>query len=307
MVGKRGTTWLVLILSMVFWSFSYIWIKVVYEYLNPIATVFLRLILASVFLISLSAILGKLRLPKREHWPAFFLLAFFEPFMYYLGESFGVSMVSSTVAAIIISTIPLFVPLSMHILAREPVSPGNFAGILISFAGVLMVVLKPDLSLAARPLGLLCLGIAVLSVMGYSYLLQKLSKEYNAFTIISVQNFLGIFYFLPLVLIFDLNSLMSFRPEPRLILNLAALAIFASALAFFLFTLGTQRIGVSKATMFTYLIPILTALLSFFLMEEEFTAMKWAGIAVVIGGLVLSRILGRRYAKPGQGASSIRN
>jgi drug/metabolite transporter (DMT)-like permease len=158
-----------------------------------------------------------------------------------------------------------------------------------------MVVLNKDLSFAASPLGIGFLMIAVASVMGYSYILQGLTKKYNAYTIISAQNVIGIVYFLPLLILFDFDILRTVQINSELVINITALAIFASALAFFLFTIGTKHIGVTKASIFTYLIPIITAFLSYHMGHEEFTPLKIAGIAVVIMGLSLSQLRLKKY------------
>ncbi len=295
MKTNKAFTYLLLTLAMVFWSFSYLWTQTVFKYLNPLSTVFIRLVIASLFLVTLSLILGKLQRIERKDILMFLLLAFFEPLIYYLGESYGLKYVAPTVAAIIISTIPLFVPFAMFFLAKEPIKSGTFFGIFIAFLGILMVVLNKDLSFAASPLGLMFLMIAVASVMGYSYILQMLGKKYNAYTIISMQNVIGIFYFLPLVLLFDRDIFFTVQISSELVWNIVLLSIFASAMAFFLFTIGTQKIGVTKASIFTYLIPIFTALLSYFMGRETFSPMKISGIFVVILGLSLSQLRLKKY------------
>lgn len=287
MKNKAALTYLALILAMIFWSYSYIWIKAVYHYLNPLTTVFLRLILSSVFLLVFSIFYKKLEKVQKRDVPKFLLMAFFQPFLYFLGESNGIKYVSPTVAAIMVSTIPLFVPFTMYFLAKEPLKSNNFLGIFISFIGVLMVVLNKDLSLAASPFGLLCMCLAVSSVFGYSYLLQNMLKKYNPYTITATNNIIGIFYFMPLVLIFDFNDLVSFEFNSTLIFNLLALAIFASSLAYILFNAGTKNIGVSKATVFTYLIPIFTAILSYVYLKEHFSVVKIAGIFITLAGLMV--------------------
>jgi drug/metabolite transporter (DMT)-like permease len=283
-------TYSALCLAMLFWSLSYIGIKIVLEYISPSAMIFIRLVLGSIFFIGLSLILKKLRRIDRKDMLTFIILAFFQPFIYYLGESYGVALVSSTVAAIIISTIPLFLPFSMYILAKERISKGKYAGITVSFIGVLLVILNNDFSFSASPRGIFYLMIAVLSVMGYSYILQGVVKKYNAFTIISAQNFIGIFYLLPLFLIFDLRAMPQVHWNAELLVSLISLAIFATALAFFLFTVAIRRIGITRATVFTYIIPVLTAIFSFLLLKEDFTTRKTIGILLVIAGLFLSQI-----------------
>jgi drug/metabolite transporter (DMT)-like permease len=283
-------TYPVLVLSMIFWSMSFIWVKIVFKYLSPTATIFIRLIIASFFLIGLSALLGKLQRIDRKDYLRFLLLALFEPFLYYLGESYGLLYVSSTVAAIVVSTIPLFLPFFMYLLAREKISSGSYIGVLISFSGVLLIVLNNDLTFSASPKGLLFLMLAIASVMGYSYLLQILARRYNALTIISAQNFIGIFMFLPFFLIIDVPGISNVKWTAELILSICALAVFASSLAFFLYTLAMQQIGITKATVFTYIIPVFTALLSFIFLDEDFPPRKIIGIAITIGGLFLSQI-----------------
>jgi drug/metabolite transporter (DMT)-like permease len=268
--------------------------KIALGYLSPTATIFIRLIIASGFFVMLSLLLGKLQRIARKDFLRFLILAFFEPFMYFLGESYGISLVSPTIAAIIVSTIPLFLPFSMYLLAGERISKGRYAGILVSFTGVLLVVLNSDLTFSASPRGIFFLMIAVFSVMGYSYILQDVVKRYNAYTIITTQNFIGIFYFLPLFLLLDIRSLGSVNWNAELVTALVALGVFASALAFFLFTIGIQQIGVTRATVFTYVIPILTAIFSFFLLNEEFSLRKIGGILLSISGLFISQLNFRR-------------
>lgn len=288
------TTYPALLVSMIFWGLSFIGVKMVFEYLSPTATVFIRLVIASIFLIGLALILGKLQKIQKKDIGWFLLLAFFEPFMYYLGEGYGIKYVSPTVASIVISTIPLVVPFSMYVLAKEKIVMGSYLGILVSFIGVILVVLKGDFSFDAEPIGLLYLMIAVSSVMGYSFILQRLASRYNAYTVISTQNFIGIFYFLPLFLIFDLKNMAAVHWDAGLLIPLFSLAIFASAIAFFLFTLGIQKIGVTKATIFTYVIPVITAIASFFIMKEEFSIRQIIGITLTIGGLFLSQLQWRK-------------
>ena len=68
------------------------------------------------------------------------------------------------------------------------------------------------------------------------------------------------------------------------------LAIFASSLAFICYIHVVGKLGVSRANIFTNLIPIFTAIFSFFLLDEKFNVAKIIGIAIVIGGVFLSQI-----------------
>ena len=86
-----------LVVSMIFWSMTFVWYKDAYMYLKPMTTIFLRLLISSVFLYVFCKFTGKLQKIRREDVKLVLLMAFFEPFMYFMGESFGMQLVSPTV------------------------------------------------------------------------------------------------------------------------------------------------------------------------------------------------------------------
>jgi len=102
------TAYIAVSLAMIFWSFTFIWYKEVYHFYNPITTVFFRLILSSIFLFALMYPLKRLQKIQKGDFKYFLLVSFFEPFLYFIGESYGIKYVSTTLAAVVIATIPLF-------------------------------------------------------------------------------------------------------------------------------------------------------------------------------------------------------
>jgi drug/metabolite transporter (DMT)-like permease len=161
---------------------------------------------------------------------------------------------------------------------------------LVSFFGILLMLLKNDFSLNAQPLGVIALVVALVTAIIYSILLKKLSGKYSAFFIIAVQNLIGLIYFLPLFFIFDWQNVLSTPITFELASNLLMLAVFGSSLAFVFYTIGTREIGVSKTNFFTNLIPVITAIFSFYVLNEQFDLQKIIGMAIVIIGVILSQM-----------------
>ena len=166
----------------------------------------------------------------------------------------------------------------------------NVVGLIVSFFGVLVMLVNKDLSLNAAPLGIMCLGFAVIAAIIYSMLLKRLAFHYNAFTVIANQNLIGSFLFLPLFLIFEAHKLSSVTFNASWVSSLLMLSVFASSLAFVFFAIGTREIGVSKTSIFSNLIPAITAIGSYFLLGEAFSVQKGAGILMVICGLSISQL-----------------
>lgn len=279
------------LLSMLFWGFSFVWVKVVYahEY-RPIMTIFIRLVISSVILFLFVKIARKEQKIEKADYGKFVLLSFFQPFLYFMGESFGLTLVTSTVAAVIVSTIPVITPVFSYAFLKERISPFNLAGMLISFAGILLMVVDRDYNFAASPLGIILEFSAVLAAIFYSIVVKKLAYKYSTFTIIKTQNFLGALFFLPLFLIFDFNQFISVRPDAELIYSMILLSVFASSGAYLLYIPVVKELGINKANMFTNIIPVFTAITSFFVLSEAFDLNKIAGMAVVISGVIVSQI-----------------
>jgi drug/metabolite transporter (DMT)-like permease len=293
-VKKVLGTYGAVILAMIFWSFSFIWFKIANETFRPIAIVFIRLVLA-VILLSLFLFFTKSFVKiKKKDWKLFILLAVFEPFFYFLGESFGLTYVSATVGSVLISTIPVIATLGAWVIFRERLKLINYAGIILSFLGVLVFIINRDGSLSMSIKGLLLMILAVFSAVGYNLTLSRLVGSYSPVYIVNVQNVIGALLFLPLFLITDLKPLINTPLNFRHFVPIIELALFASCGAFILFAWSVKKMGITKANIFSNCIPIFTALFSFILLKEKLTLQNLAGMAIVIAGLFMSQINGRK-------------
>jgi len=286
---KHTKTYIALIISMIFWGFSFVWSKVALETYLPITIIFFRLIVSSIA-IFIFAKISKINLKiQKKHIKLFVLLAFFEPFLYFLGETFGLQKVSATTTAVLISTIPIFVPIFVFFIFKEKLSKINFIGSIISFIGILIIVLNNNFSLDASLSGILLIALAVFAAVGYSLAVKKIAEIYNPVLIVLYQNTIAILLFLPLFLQFDLKAFMNTSQNINSLLAIIELGIFASSIAFILFAYGIKKIGVSKAGFFTNLIPIFTSIIAFFILDEKLSFIKYLGIFIVVSGLFLSQ------------------
>ncbi len=277
-------------LAMFFWSYTFIWYKVVYDFYNPVTVVFFRLIISSIFLFALMYPLKRLQKIRKGDLKYFILVAIFNPFLYFLGESYGIKYVSSTLAAVIIATIPLFTSFTSSYFLNEKITKMNILGIFVSILGVGMVIFNKTESANISLFGIGMLSFAVAAAIGYTMVLKKLTNKYNSITVVTYHNFIGIFLFAPLFFILDFKDFQISGFSSEAWIPLLELAIFGSSFAFIFFTFSVQKIGVGKANAFTNLIPVITAIIAYFVLKETLNINKITGIILVIGGLFLSQI-----------------
>ena len=214
--------------------------------------------------------------------------------LYFIFENYGVKYSSSTVSAIIIATIPLVTPVGAFIFLKENLGFKNIAGIAISFTGVGVIVMEKGFSINSKWYGLAFLFLSVLSAVGYSIVLKKMTVKYNVFTLTTYQHLLGLLLFLPLFFIFSFREVVNTPLHADFVIPLVELGVLASAVAFLCFTVGIRNLGASRATAFSNTIPVFTVIFAYFILDEILSLQKAIGMAVVIAGLFLAQLGGLR-------------
>ena len=285
----KGIVYSAIVCSMILWAFSFVWVKEVYVSYGPLTTIFFRLVISTILLLVFGKLTGRLKRPERKDFLTFLLLAFFEPFLYFMGESFGLLYVSSTMGAIIIATIPLFSPLAASRFYSEKLTLRIFIGIILSFIGVSIVVFDDSLNFTASPLGIALEFLAVFSAIAYTVVLKNLSSNYNPVSIIAYQNFLGIFLFLPFWAIFECKTFLNTPTDMQALTAILKLAVFASCMAFIFYTYSIKHLGINNASIFVNVIPVFTAIFAWYILGEELSLRKFTGIGVVISGLFIAQ------------------
>jgi len=294
MKSSRLKVYVLLVFSMLIWGFSFIFTDILFDYFSPISIVVLRVLIATLFMFILSLILKKLQKIEKKDIKLFLLFALFDPFGYFICESYGLKLTSPTTTAVVIATIPLFTPFSAIIFLKEKISMLNVIGIIVSFAGVLLVVITKNFELSVSALGLLFLSGAVFTAVLYNFFLRKLAQKYNVFTIITVQNICSSLLFMPLFIIYTIGELRTVNYDLTMISSLILLSVFASSLAFIFYANSIKVIGITKTNVFTNSIPIFTAIFSYFVVGEVIGLNKILGIALVMFGLFLSQLMKKK-------------
>lgn len=281
-----------LFFAMMFWGLSFVWTKQLLMVFTPLLIIFFRLILSFLILSIFAKFSKKLqKIEKTDYW-FLILVSIMQPFLYFIFEGYGIQNSTASVASILIATIPLFTLIGAYFLFREKLSLMNMIGIVISFSGVILIVAEFGSKDSSSMFGIVMLFMAVITGAAYGLGLKKLTEKYNSITITTYQNFIGIVLFLPLILIFEWKNLMHFPSlmNWNLGISLFNLALFASSIAFVLFTYGIQKIGPSKASAFSNSIPVFTLIFAYFILNEAITMYKFIGILIVLIGLFLSQI-----------------
>ncbi len=252
--------------------------------------IFVRMLLSAVAMVAICLVAGKSLRVGRSDVKWFLLLAFFEPFLYFIGETFGIKATNSpTLSALIIALIPIVTMFADMLFYKTKLAAIAKLGVLVTLPGTLLMVLKKDPSTSVYWWGIALLLLAVFASCSYSITVRKLVDKYSALTINTWQFCIGSVFFLPFFLLakgdFPLVSL--FRAPA--VGPLLFLAILCSCGAFSCYVFAIKHLGITRACIFSATIPIISAAASYLMGIETFSWVELAGIAIVIAGVILAQ------------------
>ena len=281
--------------AIILWGISYIWTNRLISLDIPVTYfVFVRILLAGFVLFLLNAASGKIIRIRRKDLPKFLLLAFFEPFIYFICESYGVKQTGSpTLSAMIIATIPIFSVGAGVLFFREKVNAVNITGILLSLIGIVLVVMSKGELGKHFIFGIVLLLIAVLSEVGHASVTKSLSGNYSSQVIVMYQFLIGSVYLFPLFLFKGLDGFSSRFLSADVWYPIICLAVLCSSLAFSLWVSTIKSLGVAKSSIFSALIPVVSAIAACLLGQEDLNLRQFIGIAISAVGVVLSQYTGK--------------
>lgn len=292
MSNSLAKTYILTTISIVLWGLSFVWTNDILNHnVPPFTLLFVRLATAGILLYTYARITGKLQKVTRKDALYMFLMAFFEPFIYFIGETYGMKVTGSAVlAAVIIATIPITCLFAEKILYKVPYTAFKIVGTAITIPGIVMVVMKGgDNASVDHYYGIALLFLAVAGATGYAAVVKKLSGTYNPTTITTYQFLIGALLFFPFFLGFGLDGLNSTFFSAEVLVPLFSLAILCSCVAFLFWVTSIARLGMMKANIFSALIPAVSAIGAAAMGQEEITAITVAGIAVVIAGVIIAQ------------------
>ena len=291
MFKGKTLTYILLVLSTIFWGVSFIMTKELFiteQHMSVTILITIRLAIASLVMVPALALTRKLQRIRKEDIKWFLLLALCEPFIYHLCETSGVQLVSGSLASVVIATIPLFVPFGMWFAYRERISLPLIIGVVLSLAGIAVMLIGGE-GLTGNLQGLLFLSGAVVIAVVYTLFLVKIVKRYHPLVITTWQNVIGLIYFLPLMFALDGTALPLLSWSPKMLLMLLGLGLFCSTLAYAGYNYGVRNLGASQACIFNNAIPVFSLLAALAIGQETFSWTHLLGMVIVISSVAISQ------------------
>ncbi len=279
---------LYIILTTMIWGFIPILVKIILVVFNPLTIVFVRFSLACIFFFLLWIIRGRkgsFLLNWRNPW---LLLGGSALSLNYILFTLGVKETTAGSASLLVQSQIIFLILWGHLLLRERIDWLKGIGMLITLAGLFIVIWSED-SLAEMFASRYFWGNILVAISGlfwsfYGLSNKKLGENRRTTEILPSVFLLGVIITaIPTYL--KLEFYIS--PTGRDIIILIALGVIGTGLSYLLLSEGIKRLNASTAGVMTSLAPVFTLLSANIFLGEEITTRIIIGTILILLGIVV--------------------
>jgi len=278
------------LLAVLFWGLSFIATKIALNELNPETIILLRM-LFGVSLLLIIAVFNKkdFSISFKNH-AVIFLLALVAVFHLWI-QITGLKFTSASNTGWIIGVTPVFMALLGFVFFKEKLTALKASGILIAFAGLLVLMSKGDIfsiGFITHKGDFLVLASAFTWSI-YSILTKRIAMDYPPFMMI-------LFLFMMMAVIiapFVINS-----ASIEAVIHLSAkgwaavvfLGIFCSGIAYVLWAQALKDIEATKVGAFLYFEPFITVFAAWFMLDETINLLTiLAGLIITLGVILVNK------------------
>ena len=286
--NQRWWAYALPMITVLIWSLNITVTRYVAEFISPISISFYRWLIAFV-LMSPFVLLSvwKYRTEIRQHAWQFALLGACG-MVFYQGLAYSAAhYTTATNMGIINAFTPIFtIFISMFILKEMPTRYAVIGGIL-SFLGLLYVMSQGNLQSLmhlAGHWGDLLMILAVFLYAFYGVFLKKWQIQMPLLTSLYVQIAFALLFHLPFVFVLGLDVINS-----QNVGSVLYAGVFPSIVAPLVWMMAVQYIGPNRTSIFMNVMPIGTALIAYFWLNEAWTIYHTIGGVIILLGIALAQ------------------
>lgn len=279
------TAWILLVTLSLLWGGSYLSARIAAPVLPPLTLVFLRVALAALILHLVLRMTGARMPMDRRSLIDYAGMGLFNNVIPFALIFYGTSVISAGLASILNAFTPIATALVFHVFTADDRLTGNrLAGVVLGFAGVAILIGPTALGSVGTHLlaELACLGATI--SYAFSTLWARRFRGRPPMETAAGQLTMSSLIVLPAVFLFEAPWSL---PVPPIEVTTAILflAVFATALAYILF-FRILTVAGSNVMLVTFLVPISAILLGAMILGETLNLRQFAGMAVIMAGLV---------------------
>ena len=287
---------LLAITTIAFWGTSFVSTKVLLNHGFSAVQIF-TLRFAVTYLILLAASHSKFRTENWKHELILFICGITGCTLYFWTENTALSLSPSSNVALIVCTNPLLIMILGGLIYKsERLRKRQILGCLITFVGMVLVVLNGKFILQLSPAGDLLACCAGLMWAAYSLIVKQLNGKYNTLFITRRMFFYGTLTSIPALFLEAGGSASKALDipwqnfaEPVVTFNFLCLTAFSSLFGYLIWNKVLKQLGTVLASTYGYALPMVTMITAVIALDERITPFAIAGAVAIVAGMILAQ------------------
>lgn len=264
------------------WGSSFLFMAIGLDAFHPGLVTLLRVSFGAVFMFGVSR--ARHTSIPREDWPTLATLAVIWIAIPMTLFPIAQQWIDSGVAGMLNGATPILTAVVAALILRQLPGRRQLAGLLIGFTGVIAIALPSAGSRPTAAIGVLLVLVATLCYAFASNIVAPLQQRHGSLAIMARLQWLGAILVLPFGLYGAASSSFAW---PSLFATMAV-GILGTGLAFVMMSNLIGRVGPTRATFITYVIPVVALILGVVFRNEVIAPVAIAGVGLVIIGAALA-------------------
>ncbi len=269
--------------TMLIWAGSFVAIKIALKCLDPFNLAFYRFLIASPILF----LIYRPKPPDIRDLPCISVLAMSGVTLLYIVQFIALKLTTATRASILINTSAIFTAIISYAFLKERFTTMKSLGVLIAFAGVVLIV-SGGLSISIETIGDLLMIFDGFLWSIYTVLGKVMLRKYNPEDLTTYAFMIGTLLLFPFAVLSGLRNILTVNTD--VLLSILYLSILCSVFAYVIWYRALLRIEATELAVFIYLIPLFTAIMAFFILNESIRVSTIIGGILTIAGVSLVEI-----------------
>ncbi len=290
-VSRRLLLLPALLYVIIAWALNTVLAKQAVTHMDPLAFTFTRFLVMTPLAFGLARIGGNPIHVERRDIPALVLCGTCGYGAYQYFWIIGLANTTPFASSLLGAMSPLFTLALVALVGQERVRSGRWLGVLVAFAGI--AIFEGALSgAAAFRIGDLLTLCAALVFAGYNVVSARLLDRYTPLELLAITMAIGTAIIAP-------GGIPALLHTPFATLGwgvwwrLLYATVFPILLTYPVWSYAISALGAARVSIFSFLTPVLTGLLSIPLLHASFPRYEIVGGAVCIAGMLLANLLGR--------------
>ncbi len=283
--GMTPRAWLLFALSSVIWGVPYLFIKIAVDAgVPPGFVAWARVALGTALLLPIALRRGALR-GLRGRSGAIAAYAVCEIAVPFVLIAVGERYISSSLTAILVATMPLLVALlSVRLSPADQPTGLRLLGLVIGLGGVVALL---GIDVAGRPDELLGAALVLIATLGYALapiIVSRSLADLDPLGPVAASLAMATIALLPAAFLTPPHAV----PGVAALGAIAVLGVVCTALGLVVFFELIAAAGPSRASVITYVNPLVAVLVGVLALDERLSATSVAGLLLILGGSWLS-------------------